>query len=401
MSDLEIRFSPSTEQDAGAFRLVELPSELCQLIDSAVETKTSQPILSIKGHPTEDAVVCTADKNYTLRSVVLSNTVLVLTPSRTDPDGTVHVRDQLHDVLELVPSVPKLHKLSVLLRGMEYDEGDEDLRTTLPKYSYEQARAEIQASESELRVGLRERRVLVLDGYLRPIAPAHLNTILELLLNYLISLSLVHDAAPVDDLVSALADDHDISRGVSIQVMSWFGRIEENTWKMDVNAVVAEIGLGIIRHYKLELTWHRVVDKKHEPILETEFMTKWKNAVGDTFESAVLLQLLSVRSPPLCTFSSNESDIRVQRQGNYLRNTNNVLGTTLNYFAASALPTDAAARFAELFLTHPRWKGDEIEPFLSDISVNAKERDKLLLKHARAITTPEGTWYTARVGYNN
>ncbi|KAF8135706.1 sister chromatid cohesion protein Dcc1 [Boletus edulis] len=417
MSDLEIRFSPSTEQDAGAFRLVELPSELCQLIDSAVETKTSHPILSIKGHPTEDAVVCTADKTYTLRSVVLSNTVLVLTPSRTDPDGTVHVRDQLHDVLELVPSVPKLHKLSVLLRGMEYDEGDEDRRTTLPKYSYEQARAEIQASESELRVGLRERRVLVLDGlrhcsfsscsfspwcrrrltgprllehagYLRPITPAHLNTILELLLNYLISLSLVHDAAPVDDLVSALADDHDISRGVSTQVMSWFGRIEENTWKMDVNAVVAEIGLGIIRHYK------------HEPILETEFMTKWKNAVGDTFESAVSLQLLSVRSP-LCTFSSNESDIRVQRQGNYLRNTNNVLGMTLNYFAASALPTDAAARFAELFLTRPRWKGDEIEPFLSDISVNAKERDKLLLKHARAITTPEGILYTARVGYNN
>ncbi|KAF8441493.1 sister chromatid cohesion protein Dcc1 [Boletus edulis BED1] len=352
MSDLEIRFSPSTEQDAGAFRLVELPSELCQLIDSAVETKTSHPILSIKGHPTEDAVICTADKTYTLRSVVLSNTVLVLTPSRTDPDGTVHVRDQLHDVLELVPSVPKLHKLSVLLRGMEYDEGDEDRRTTLPKYSYEQARAEIQASESELRVGLRERRVLVLDGYLRPITPAHLNTILELLLNYLISLSFVHDAAPVDDLVSALADDHDISRGVSTQ----------NTWKMDVNAVVAEIGLGIIRHYK------------------TEFMTKWKNAVGDTFESAVSLQLLS---------------------GNYLRNTNNVLGMTLNYFAASALPTDAAARFAELFLTRPRWKGDEIEPFLSDISVNAKERDKLLLKHARAITTPEGILYTARVGYNN
>ena len=86
--------------------------------------------LSIKGHPTEDAVVCTADKTYTLRSVALSNTVLVVTPSRTDPDGTVHVRDQLHEVLELVPSVPKLHKLSVLLRGMEYDEGDEDRRVS-------------------------------------------------------------------------------------------------------------------------------------------------------------------------------------------------------------------------------------------------------------------------------
>lgn len=75
-------------------------------------------------------MICTADKTYTLRSVVLSNSVLVVTPSRTDPDGTVHVRDQLHEVLELAPSVPKLHKLSVLLRGMEYDEGDEDRRVS-------------------------------------------------------------------------------------------------------------------------------------------------------------------------------------------------------------------------------------------------------------------------------
>lgn len=61
---------------------------------------------------------------------MLSNTVLVLTPSRTSPDGTVHVRDQLHEVLELVPSIPKLHRLSVLLQGMEYDEGDEDRRVS-------------------------------------------------------------------------------------------------------------------------------------------------------------------------------------------------------------------------------------------------------------------------------
>ncbi|KAH0827514.1 sister chromatid cohesion protein Dcc1 [Lanmaoa asiatica] len=391
MSELELRFSPSTEQDAGAFRLIELPPELCQLIDSAVETKTSQPILSIKGHPTEDAVVCTADKTYTLRSVVLSNTVLVLTPSRTDPDGTVHVRDQLHEVLELAPSVPKLHKLSVLLRGMEYDEGDEDRRVshvenalcrshvltcgtphfqaTLPRYSYEQARGEIQASDSELKLGLKERRILVLGGSLpRPIAPVHLSTILELLLNYLISLSLSHDAAPVDDLVSSLVDEHEVPREVSNQVMSWFGQVEEDTWKMDINAVVAEIGLGILRHYK------------HEPILETEFMSKWKNAVGDAFESVVSLQLLS---------------------GNYLRNPSDVSRTTLSYLAASTLPTDPAARFAELFLTRPRWKSDEIEPFLSDIALNSKERDKLLLKYARAMSTPEGTWYTARVGYNN
>lgn len=130
-------------------------------------------------------------------------------------------------------------------------------------------------------------------------------------------------------------------------------------------------------------------------------MKKWKNNVGDTFEPVVSLKLLSVR--PLLPFSGSLRLIRahLQCQGNYLRNPNDISGATLSYLAASSLPTDPAARFSELFLTRARWKSDEIEPFLSDIAVNSKERDKLLLKYARAMTTPEGTWYTARVGYNN
>jgi sister chromatid cohesion protein DCC1 len=90
-------------------------------------------------------------------------------------------------------------------------------------------------------------------GSLRPIARAHLNTLLELLLNYLVSLGLSHDAAPVDDLVSALADAHDVPRDVSNQVLVWFGQVEAGTWKMDVDAVVAEIGVGIVRHHKVPL----------------------------------------------------------------------------------------------------------------------------------------------------
>ncbi|KAH7888573.1 sister chromatid cohesion protein Dcc1 [Phlebopus sp. FC_14] len=366
MTEVELRFSPSVAEDTGSFRLIELPPELCQLIESATN---SQPTFSIKGHPTEDAVLCTANKIFSLRSVVLSNTVLVLTPSRTDSNGTVHVREQLHEILELVPSVPKLHKLPVLLKNMEYDEGDDDRpKATLPKYSYEQAQCEIQASEVELKRGLKEFRILVLDGQLRPIAPAHLSTILELLLNYLISLSLPHDAAPIEELVSTLADEHEIPRQVSTQIVSWFGNIKGELWEMDVDAVVSEIGLGILRHHK------------HDPTRETEFMTKWKSAVGDSFETAISLQLLS---------------------GNYLRNASDFSEATLSYFPSSALPNDPPARFVELFLTRHRWKGDEIAPFLSDIAVNSKERDKLLLKYARAITTPEGVWYTARVGYNN
>jgi len=53
-------------------------------------------------------------------------------------------------------------------------------------------------------------------------------------------------------------------------------------------------------------------------------------------------------------------------------------------------------RFADLFLTRGRWKAEDIKPYLSDIAVDTKDLDKLLLKYARALTDKDGSWYTAR-----
>ena len=147
--------------------------------------------LTIKGQPNEDAVLCTNDKTYALRSVALSNSVLVVTPSTLDSRVSgerqaVFIRDELHEILEITPTVPKLHKLSHLLRGREYDESDEpdseskvrvivfgptfDMSDMISKglavgyYSYQDIRNEIQASDTELDHGLKEKRVLVIRG---------------------------------------------------------------------------------------------------------------------------------------------------------------------------------------------------------------------------------------------
>lgn len=67
-----------------------------------------------------------------MRTVGLSNSVLVVTPPQDAfasmfTDNGVVIRDQLNEIIELAPIVPKLHKLSTLLRGREYDEEhDED-----------------------------------------------------------------------------------------------------------------------------------------------------------------------------------------------------------------------------------------------------------------------------------
>lgn len=87
--------------------------------------------LTIKGHANDDAVLCTRDKTFTMRSVVLSNTILIVSPIPDGPtsnliDDTVVIRDQLNEVIELVSIVPKLHKLSAIIRDRQYDEGEDD-----------------------------------------------------------------------------------------------------------------------------------------------------------------------------------------------------------------------------------------------------------------------------------
>ena len=87
------------------------------------------PSLKIKGKANEDAVLCTRDKTFAMKSVVLSNSVLVVTsPPDTSSaefsvDSDVVIRDQVNEIIELTLSVPKLHKLAILLRGREYDDG--------------------------------------------------------------------------------------------------------------------------------------------------------------------------------------------------------------------------------------------------------------------------------------
>ena len=75
-----------------------------------------------------------------MRSVVLSNSILVVTPAdgdlqlekdrpAEDADAdreAIVVRDQINEVIELSKCVPKLHQLAGLLRGKEYDGEEED-----------------------------------------------------------------------------------------------------------------------------------------------------------------------------------------------------------------------------------------------------------------------------------
>ncbi|KAI9442354.1 sister chromatid cohesion protein Dcc1 [Lactarius indigo] len=374
MPEVEIRFSPE-QGPLGSFRLMELPPDLCKLIESS----TGELKLAIKGGADEDAVLCTSERTYNIRSVVLSNSIMVISPP-AGADGNsdqVVIQDSLNELLELVPTVPRLHRLNTLLKEHEWEEGHEE--------EDENFGAAKQKRFTELAQALNEKHVLILDDVLRPLSPSYLHKILELLLMHLVSLSQPHDAASVRELSRPLEEEHEVKREVTLQVMRWFGQVdvENESWNVDVEKVVRQVGLGVLR--QAQGRWcsapkHNACDPlprlQNDPVPEDEFMAKWNTAVGDAFASSTSLQLLT---------------------GNYLCASSPFCSSTmLSYFPCAELPVDPVARFSDLFLTRPRWKADDIVPYLSDMAVDSKDLDKLLLRYARALTDKDGLWYTAR-----
>ena len=82
-------------------------------------------------------------------------------------------------------------------------------------------------------------------------------------------------------------------------------------------------------------------------------------------------------------------------QGNYIAETNATDERLLRYFSASSLPTEPKARFTDLFLTRARWRQEDIIPFIEGITLNGKDRDRLLLKFTRSTKDKDGTiWLT-------
>lgn len=70
---------------------------------------------------------------------------------------------------------------------------------------------------------------------------------------HLVSLSQPHDAASVRELSHSLEYEHEVKREVTMQVMRWFGEVdaEDKSWNVDVEKVVRQVGLGILRQHKV------------------------------------------------------------------------------------------------------------------------------------------------------
>jgi sister chromatid cohesion protein DCC1 len=70
---------------------------------------------------------------------------------------------------------------------------------------------------------------------------------------HLVSLSQPLEAASVRVLSQSLEREHEVKREVTLQVMRWFGGVdaENESWNVDIEKVVRQVGLGILRQHKV------------------------------------------------------------------------------------------------------------------------------------------------------
>lgn len=394
-------------QSKPKYHLMELNADLAKLIEDMTkdeqqrtkkrmregdeededEISRSRPTLCIKGRQADEAVLCTDTQTYMVRQVTQSNSLLLCTLEGKEGDSNtanVSVRDNIVQILELVPIVARVSRLTSLLEHSTYSGEDEELEENETKklYTPQQVASIVQASPLELKKGFKDAHIVEMDGCLRMISKAYLFDALRALLAHIDRLSLSTDRVLLKPAVAALRNTSEMRKEVAEEILrSWFGnpimnedgdegtdtitqkgvKEEEEIIVLDTSRIAQFIGLQLLETLA-----------KGKPVEMDTFTDKWKDGLGATLggmENALDINLL---------------------QGNYLLTPAPPVAPTklqplcIEFFAASALPLDISSRFQKLFSVRSQWIGEDLKPFLQDVAVDAKKRDALLLKFARS-----------------
>lgn len=127
--------APSTSSQV-SYSLVALPPALAKAVNERDSGGGVLASLTIKGQPSDEAVLCTKNTTYNVRAVQSSNSILICEASTSAATDTtrsnngkgkaVEVQTTLHQTLELGLAIPKLERIGELLRGQEWEPEEEE-----------------------------------------------------------------------------------------------------------------------------------------------------------------------------------------------------------------------------------------------------------------------------------
>lgn len=155
----------------------EVGQEKYWLLELPNEDLLNEPSLTIRGHPKDDAILCTDDRTYSIKCNTVSNTLLLMQKGF----GSVNVIHTENDIMEVQPNVikPNMSRLEAILETNMYDGKEQEKiieELTLP-YLLDN----VPASICEIQDFLKENCVLVNSSY-RKVAMDYLQGFAKLLL---------------------------------------------------------------------------------------------------------------------------------------------------------------------------------------------------------------------------
>ncbi|CAK9178980.1 unnamed protein product [Ilex paraguariensis] len=328
--------------------------------------------VTLRGQPDEDAVLCTQLKTYAVKFVGTSNSVFLIPPSDQsvshekplDCDEKDHDKMVIASVIKVAPGsmelievAPRLDKLKLLLSENPYGadevievedlEGMEKINTGL--YRWDDLIERVQASDEELRSGLRALSAVEIDGYWRIVDEKYMDGILNMLFHNLILNDWSYNALNEDEVVGVLELDG-YPRKVACHCLQVYASKVDGVdsgsclWKLDEKRVCLHFARGILRGGKMKME---------------SFMEEWIRKVPEGMQ---------------VNFNMLEGEVLIEKLG---------IESWVYAFSVSSLPSTPADRFSILFRERQKWEWKDLHPYIRDLSVPGLSSDGLLLKYTR------------------
>ncbi|KAJ1698924.1 hypothetical protein LUZ63_007436 [Rhynchospora breviuscula] len=314
--------------------------------------------VTIRGQSDEDAVLCTPSSTYAMKFVSTSNSVFLIPPGKPNlldpqPNPLVSVLKLAPGNVELVLTAPRLDKLRFLLMQKLYkiDEEDEEDCSSEGLYTWHDLICSIQASDEELREGLRFLSAVEINGFWRMVHPKSVNMILTMVLTN----SVLHDwslDALVEEEVLSILESDGFNSTIVKHCLETFGTKIENDnrklWGLDKKRIAVHFAKQVLGSnggkMRLEI-----------------FIEKWMRNVqkGMPFDLNML-----------------EGEVLYETIG---------AETWIKAFSVADLPLTPDARFSVLFKERAKWAWKDLEPYVRDLRVPGISSEGLLIKYTRRV----------------
>ena len=313
--------------------------KLFELDKNTLDILQSGQSLHITGDDDEDAVLCTENQTYDLLETETSNTLMLVNNLQFFDDlkdvtersvSKVTASGIYHEYLEVFPGKPPLKKLNELLnrtayKGPEHEYAikQEDL------FTFDELLGQIQSSREELKLALKKKIVVTINGYLRLLDFSYHYRVLNLMLQLINENSWDLDEIHFEETLSTLSNlvPREILCGV-FDIYAEESKVIDGTQlyqykEREVCRFFAQIILSDAAKFNLD-----------------DFLQSWKESVPDGV---------------IATEDMLHGLVIINR---------NSIPKMIKLFLEEDLPDDVTERFKVLFYMKQKWTLAEISPYI-------------------------------------